>query len=139
MVHTCESGGRSGCEPCRQLEFDLWDAINRYAISVGGDPSKHVHGNTSRMQAVVDVDALVANARGAEVAGLRAALGAAHKFLRGVARRPELGDGAKDLIDEVAMIDVVLGEKKETPCRHLQAVMTETGLLCGTCRERLGP
>ena len=79
MGHTCESGGRSGCEPCRQLEFDLWDAINRYAISVGGDPSKHVHGNTSRMQAVVDVDALVMNARGAEVAGLRAALGAVRK------------------------------------------------------------
>jgi hypothetical protein len=97
VKHTCESVGRSGCEPCRRLEFDLWEAINRYAISVGGDPSRHSHGNTPRMQAVVDVDALVARVRSQEP--IEAA----------------------------------------TPCRHLRAVMTEAGLLCGTCRERLGP
>lgn len=142
MKHTCESAGRAGCEPCRQLEFDLWDAINRYAIAVGGDPSKHVHGNTPRMQAVVDVDALVARVRSPElivdVMVMRATLTDVRLFLRGVARRPELGSGASDLLDKAAMIDRVLDEKK-TPCRHLQAVMTEAGLLCGACRERLGP
>jgi hypothetical protein len=43
-----------------EIEVALWDAINRYAISVGGDPSSHVYGNTSRMQAVADVGAVVA-------------------------------------------------------------------------------
>jgi hypothetical protein len=38
------------------LEVDLWDAINRYAIAVGGDPSAHVYGNVARMQAVADVN-----------------------------------------------------------------------------------
>lgn len=54
-AHTCERDGRSGCLLCRHLEGELWDAINHYAVSVGGDPSRHVYGNTSRMQAVVDV------------------------------------------------------------------------------------
>jgi hypothetical protein len=35
-------------------------------------------------------------------------------FLRGVARRPDLGHGTKDLLDEVAWIDRALDEKKET-------------------------
>lgn len=34
----------------------LWDAIHRYVIACGGDPSKHVYGNTPRMQAVCDVE-----------------------------------------------------------------------------------
>lgn len=60
MRHTCETGGRSGCEPCMLLEVELWDAINLYAIAVGGDPAKHVYGNVSRMQAVADVGKIVA-------------------------------------------------------------------------------
>lgn len=142
MKHTCEIGGRSSCAPCMLLEVDLWDAINRYAIAVGGDPSKHVHGNVSRMQAVADVDAHVARefsrqqiddlvvenlvkgsnaaaaaacARGVEISRLRAALIDVRGFLRGVARRPELGRGAKDLLDEAAALDRVLGEKEATP------------------------
>jgi hypothetical protein len=31
----------------------LWDAINKYVKSCGGDPSKHIYGNTPRMDAVV--------------------------------------------------------------------------------------
>jgi hypothetical protein len=42
-----------------QIEIDLWDVINRYAISVGGDPSGHVYGNAARMQAVADVGKIV--------------------------------------------------------------------------------
>jgi hypothetical protein len=42
-----------------RLEGELWDAINRYATSVGGDPSNHVYGNVPRMQAVVDVGAAI--------------------------------------------------------------------------------
>lgn len=37
----------------------LWDAINRYAQTCGGDPSKHVYGNTPRMDAVADVERVV--------------------------------------------------------------------------------
>jgi len=38
----------------------LWEAINQYAISVGGDPSARVHGNTPRMEAVAAVETAVA-------------------------------------------------------------------------------
>lgn len=141
MKHTCTTSGRSSCQPCLRLEMELWNAINRYAEAVGGDPSRHVHGNVTRMQAVADVGKIVARAasreqiddlvvedlakasnaaaaaacvRGAEVERLRAALIDARIFLRGVARRPELDRGAKDLLDEAAAIDRVLADQKET-------------------------
>lgn len=96
-----------------QFEIELWDAINRYAISVGGDPSAHVYGNVPRMQAVADVGKVVARvqSRGVEIDRLRAALRDVRGFLRGVARRPELGHGARDLIDEAAAIGRSLDEK----------------------------
>ena len=59
VKHTCASGGRSSCSPCMQIEVDLWDAINRYAVTVGGDPGQHVYGNVPRMQAVADVGAVI--------------------------------------------------------------------------------
>lgn len=37
----------------------LWDAINAYAETCGGDPSKHVYGNTPRQKAVAEVERLV--------------------------------------------------------------------------------
>ena len=40
-------------------QVPLWDAINRYVVSCGGDPSKHVNGNTPRMEAVVEVNSIV--------------------------------------------------------------------------------
>lgn len=58
--HTCSTAGRSSCALCMELETDLWDAIHRYVIACGGDPGAHVHGNTPRMQAVVDVGKVVA-------------------------------------------------------------------------------
>lgn len=61
--HTCASSGRSSCKPCIQFEVDLWDAINRYATTVGGDPSQHVYGNVPRMQAVADVGAVIRRLR----------------------------------------------------------------------------
>ena|SRR5271166_1496380 len=45
--------------PADEKKVALWDAINRYVVSCGGDPSKHVYGNTSRMRAVVDVEAAI--------------------------------------------------------------------------------
>lgn len=45
-------------------EVALWDAINRYAVSVGGDPSRHVYGNATRMQAVVDVGVAISKLDG---------------------------------------------------------------------------
>ncbi len=67
--HTCTSGGRLGCDLCMQLEKELWDAINDYAISVGGNPAKHVYGNTPRMRAVAEVSRIVD--RVSEVEALR--------------------------------------------------------------------
>ncbi len=34
----------------------LWDAINRYVQTCGGDPSKYVYGNTARQKAVAEVE-----------------------------------------------------------------------------------
>ncbi len=39
----------------------FWEAVNRYAISCGGDPDKHIFGNTTRQAAVVDVERAVAS------------------------------------------------------------------------------
>ncbi len=68
--HTCATSGRTSCAPCMQLEIELWDAINRYAISVGGDPSGRSHGNVPRMQAVADVGRIVARRVAEEIATL---------------------------------------------------------------------
>jgi hypothetical protein len=122
-----------------QLEVELWNAINSYAIAVGGDPSRHVYGHDARMQAVADVGKVVAKVRsrqriddivvdelvkgsnaaaaaacdrGAEISRLRAVLIDVRGFLRGVARRPELGRGSKDLRDEAVAIDRVLDGKE---------------------------
>jgi len=37
----------------------LWDEINRYVVACGGDPSKHVYGNTLRQVAVSQVEKIV--------------------------------------------------------------------------------
>jgi hypothetical protein len=37
----------------------LWDAINAYAITCGGDPSRFVYGNTPRQKAVAEIETLV--------------------------------------------------------------------------------
>ena len=34
----------------------LWDKVNRYVVACGGDPSKHVYGNTARQSAVAGVE-----------------------------------------------------------------------------------
>lgn len=60
--HTCPVQGRSACAPCMQFEVALWNAINRYAISVGGNPAKHIEDNVARMQAVADVGTIVRHA-----------------------------------------------------------------------------
>lgn len=46
------------CDSFEWMQFQnlLWDAINRYATSCGGDPSDRVYGNTSRQQAVASVN-----------------------------------------------------------------------------------
>jgi len=57
-----DAGDRRG-EGRRQVTADdrvkLWDAINRYVIACGGDPSKHVYGNTTRQRAVAEVEQVV--------------------------------------------------------------------------------
>jgi hypothetical protein len=40
-------------------QVPLWDAINRYVEACGGDPGKHVYGDTRRQTAVAEVDAVV--------------------------------------------------------------------------------
>lgn len=37
----------------------LWDAINRYVVACGGDPSQHVYGNVLRMDSVADVEKVI--------------------------------------------------------------------------------
>lgn len=37
----------------------FWDAINEYASACGGDPSKHVYGNTRRQKAVASIENVV--------------------------------------------------------------------------------
>lgn len=64
MKHECAVRGRSNCEARMQLEIELWEAINRYASSAGGDPSRRVYGNVPRMQAVADVNMAVRKHRG---------------------------------------------------------------------------
>lgn len=157
-THMCQTAGRSNCTPCMRFEADLWEAINRYAGTVGGDPSNYVHGNVPRMQAVADVgriveqktadlerdlahlrrlyaesrdyvralegerDALIEAGRqdvaeidrlDVVVGKLRACLTSVRSFLRGVAGRPELGSGAKDLTDEAEIVSIVLLEVAE--------------------------
>lgn len=46
----------------------LWDAIQRFAVSCGGDPSGRVHGNTARQQAVADIEAVIRAGEASEVA-----------------------------------------------------------------------
>ena len=43
------------------VQVSLWDAINRYATTCGGDPSQHVYGNTPRMTAVADTNRVIHN------------------------------------------------------------------------------
>lgn len=43
-------------DPLSELRVRLWDAINNYATTCGGDPSAHVYGNTSRQKAVAEVE-----------------------------------------------------------------------------------
>jgi hypothetical protein len=42
----------------------MWEAIDAYAVSVGGDPTKRVYGNTSRQKAVAAVEAAVREGMG---------------------------------------------------------------------------
>lgn len=37
----------------------LWDEINRYVATCGGDASKHVYGNTPRQVAVSQIEAII--------------------------------------------------------------------------------
>jgi hypothetical protein len=43
----------------------LWDAINAYVATCGGDASKHVYGNTRRMRLVVAIEQIVRESSGA--------------------------------------------------------------------------
>jgi hypothetical protein len=41
----------------------LWDAINAYVVSCGGDPDRQVYGNTRRQTAVAQVEQIVREIR----------------------------------------------------------------------------
>lgn len=43
----------------------LWDAINRYVVACGGDPLRHVYGNTARQKAVAEVERIAFGKEGA--------------------------------------------------------------------------
>lgn len=54
MSAPVESRGEDEAVAARRVA--LWDAINRYVVACGGDPSRHVYGNTARMKAVAEVE-----------------------------------------------------------------------------------
>jgi hypothetical protein len=37
----------------------LWDEINRYAVSCGGNPSQYVYGNKPRQAAVAMIEGII--------------------------------------------------------------------------------
>jgi hypothetical protein len=43
----------------------LWDAINRYVVACGGDPSGAVYGNVPRQKAVAAIESIVHDLRSA--------------------------------------------------------------------------
>lgn len=43
-----------------EFRVKLWDLINEYCESCGGDPSKFVCGNTRRQNKVVEIESLIA-------------------------------------------------------------------------------
>jgi len=57
--HTCVVSSRSDCTACMRFEIELWDLINGYASSVGGNPSRYVYGNVTRMKMVAAVNRLI--------------------------------------------------------------------------------
>ena len=54
---------RGSCTPASHGSIEhqalLWDAINQYAESCGGEPHTLVYGNTRRQQLVVEIMRLV--------------------------------------------------------------------------------
>jgi hypothetical protein len=46
----------------------LWDEINQYVITCGGDPSKHVYGNLPRQKAVANISSVIKEIEGGLVA-----------------------------------------------------------------------
>lgn len=137
LQHTCEASGKSNCQLCMALQVDLWDAINSYAISVGGDPSGHVYGNGPRMQAVADVNRVVdrvtsrqkiddivigelvkgSNAaaaaacdRGNEIQRLRGVLSEVGLYLRSVAVRTDSDHRSLELFAKADDIERALAE-----------------------------
>ena len=105
MKHTCGTEGRSNCTSCTQLEIELWEAINRYAGSVGGDPSKQVHGNVPRMQAVADVSRLISQQR-ASIGQLSEVLTAVRDFLCGksLQHAPAVAAVIEDVLNEAGCV-----------------------------------
>ena len=59
-------------EAVERWKVDLWNAIDAYAVSVGGDPQKHVYGNVPRMNAVVSVESAIDTARAEDKAEIEA-------------------------------------------------------------------
>lgn len=131
MKLTCETGICAGCE---QLKRALWEAINRHAVSVGGDPtcrtrpSERSYDSLSRTQAVADIDATVmeirnheatqlcthtqlgcrGHAEDHEIGRLQAVMIDVRGFLRGLARRPVLAR-SQELLDAVGALEDLIG------------------------------
>lgn len=82
----------------------LWDAINAYAIACGGDPAKHVYGNTPRQKAVAEVERAV---RAATASLRHAAL-----FAAGVRGGPGAWRWASDPVDDEAAWERLLVEMR---------------------------
>mgnify|MGYP003494868936 CR=1 FL=1 len=121
----------------------LWDAINRYAQTCGGDPSKHVYGNIARMNAVVDVEQVLRDAAFEEpertpdvvlramLRAYEAALFAAHvAYMRG----DKTFDGARRVDRLAADTDAVRGAAAWVAAGNAEVGLSEYRLADYTAR-----
>jgi len=44
-----------------QSKIELWEAIHEYVVACGGDPTKHIYGNTNAMDAVIKIENICFN------------------------------------------------------------------------------
>lgn len=108
-----------------QARGAMWDAINKYVETCGGDPSKHVYGNTARQRAVVEVE----RAAGLTVApppGEIARLRGENEKLRGV--RVALADlqVSVEVRDQLAAIE---REVREAHAEEIASLRAEVARL----------
>lgn len=55
-------------KPGDEMHVALWDAVNEYATTCGGNPATHVYGNTPRQRAVAKIEDIIRRVVGTQIA-----------------------------------------------------------------------